>query len=342
MSAPARSPRRPILLGLIVGLLTGQPLLLQTGCGTATATSSAEVNLVSQQSAGAESNQRPSSRPLVDTHLAGKRLAVLELKGETIKSDILQAFADAIRGGSVQGLVGSGIQVMTRENMLVLLKTMGKQDCAEGDCEVETARNIGADFVVSGSVVIIDGAYVVTLKLHETKGGTLLASDQVDANKQLEILHSLRKRGQEIVGAITPSDSSGRPLKAATSTRSPNAGARQPSFDTRVKSQFEIRMSNIDDVGRAEVNGTEVQTVKWGSPDGQHHPGDASWFNITTLLKSGVNSIRFTLYNSPGCCGVSGRFQVRRDGILVYEKTFDAQDSIPGVKFDDTFKITLD
>jgi len=59
---------------------------------------------------------------------------------------------------------------MTRENMMVLLKDMGKKDCSEGDCEVETARNIGADFVVSGSVVRIDAAFVVTLKLHETKG----------------------------------------------------------------------------------------------------------------------------------------------------------------------------
>jgi len=96
---------------------------------------------------------------------AGKHLAVLELRGAKIEGDVLDAFADAVRSGAVEGLAGSGVQVMTRENMLVLLKEMGKKECTEGDCEVETARNIGADFVVSGSVVRTAATLVVALKL---------------------------------------------------------------------------------------------------------------------------------------------------------------------------------
>ena len=128
-----------------------------------------------------------------------KRLAVLEFKGESIKGEVLDTFADAVRGGAVEALAGRRVQVMTRENMMVLLRAMGKKDCSEGDCEVETARNIGADFVVSGSVVRIDGAFVVTLKLHETREGSLLATDQIDAKKQLEVLRQLREHGRAIV-----------------------------------------------------------------------------------------------------------------------------------------------
>ncbi|MGB8296935.1 MAG: SUMF1/EgtB/PvdO family nonheme iron enzyme [Polyangia bacterium] len=128
-----------------------------------------------------------------------KRLAVLELKGAKIEGEVLDAFADAVRGGAVEGLAGRGVQVMTRENMMVLLRSMGKNDCTEGDCEVETARNIGADFVVSGSVVRIDEAFVVTLKLHETRDGSLLATDQIDAKKQLEVLRQLREHSRAIV-----------------------------------------------------------------------------------------------------------------------------------------------
>lgn len=80
-----------------------------------------------------------------------KRLAVLEFRGK-IDSDVLETFADAVRGGAVEGLAGREVEVLTRENMMVLLREMGKEDCTEGDCEVETARNIGADFVVSGTV----------------------------------------------------------------------------------------------------------------------------------------------------------------------------------------------
>jgi formylglycine-generating enzyme required for sulfatase activity len=130
-----------------------------------------------------------------------KRLAVLEFKGASIRGDVLDTFADAVRGGAVEALAGRRVQVMTRENMMVLLKDMGKKDCSEGDCEVETARNIGADFVVSGSVVQIDAAFVVTLKLHETKGGSLLATDQIEAKSQIELLRQLREKGRNLVAS---------------------------------------------------------------------------------------------------------------------------------------------
>jgi sulfatase modifying factor 1 len=160
MTIVPRSLRLPTLIGLALAVLLGQP----AASGT-----------------------------------VSKRLAVLELKGAKIEGEVLDAFADAVRGGAVEGLAGRGVQVMTRENMMVLLKEMGKKECAEGDCEVETARNIGADFVVSGSVVRIDEAFVVTLKLHETRDGSLLATDQIDAKKQLEVLHQLREHGRAIV-----------------------------------------------------------------------------------------------------------------------------------------------
>jgi TolB-like protein len=129
---------------------------------------------------------------------ASQRLAILEFRGK-IETEVLEAFSDAVRGGAVEGLVGREVEVLTRENMLVLLKDMGKSDCAEGECEVETARNLGADFVVSGSVARVDEAFVVTLKLHETKRGSLLASDQVDALRQLEVLRMLREHGRKLV-----------------------------------------------------------------------------------------------------------------------------------------------
>ena len=153
-----------------------------------------------------------------------KRLAVLEFKGESIKGEVLDTFADAVRGGAVEALAGRRVQVMTRENMMVLLKDMGKKDCSEGDCEVETARNIGADFVVSGSVVRIDAAFVVTLKLHETKGGSLLASDQIEARSQIELLRQLREKGRNLVA----NNLGARPA-APSPVPEPAPGTRAPS-----------------------------------------------------------------------------------------------------------------
>jgi len=159
-----------------------------------------------------------------NSQTVSKRLAVLEFKGAKIESEVLDAFADAVRGGAVEGLAGRGVQVMTRENMMMLLKEMGKKECSEGDCEVETARNIGADFVVSGSVVKIDDAFVVTLKLHETKEGNLLATNQIDAKKQLDVLRQLRERGRALVAnnvwrrSAPPPTAPSRAAEPATTT----------------------------------------------------------------------------------------------------------------------------
>lgn len=64
---------------------------------------------------------------------------------------------------------------MTKESMAVLLRKQGKTAaCAEGECEVELARNIGADLVVTGQAILIERTYVVTLKLHEVRTAALL------------------------------------------------------------------------------------------------------------------------------------------------------------------------
>ena len=130
-----------------------------------------------------------------------KRLAVLEFQGRNLDQDVLMTFSDTVRGGALQGLEGRGVVVMTRENMLVLLRDMGKKECGEGECEVETARNIGADYVVSGKVVRMEQIYVVTLKLHETQGGSLIGTDTVEAASQVDLLRTLRERARLVTNA---------------------------------------------------------------------------------------------------------------------------------------------
>jgi len=133
------------------------------------------------------------------SQVTGKRLAVLEFKGPKIEAEVMDNFSDEVRGGAVAVARGLGVLVMTRESMVVLLKEMGKKECNEGDCEVETAKNIGADFVVSGSVAKIEGTYVVTLKLFETAKATLLATARIEAKRQLEVSRQLRQHGRDLV-----------------------------------------------------------------------------------------------------------------------------------------------
>ena len=80
------------------------------------------------------------------------------------------------------------MQVMTRENLLVLLQATGKDASqCEGECEVDTGRRIGADAVVSGEILKVGSKFKMSLKLHETAGGQLL-STAVASGKSIDEL----------------------------------------------------------------------------------------------------------------------------------------------------------
>ena len=82
---------------------------------------------------------------------ADVRLAVLEFRGVGVSNGLLQVLTDKVRSGVLdvsrgQKIKGEKLIIMTRENMLQILKDQGlsAEDCT-GECEVEIAKNIGAD-----------------------------------------------------------------------------------------------------------------------------------------------------------------------------------------------------
>ena len=111
-----------------------------------------------------------------------KRVAVLEFRGVDIERAILLKLSDQARLAGLKVLPKSRYEIMTRENMMQILKDNGKDaSCIEGSCEVEVGRNIGADIIVLGDLMKMDGVYYLTLKLYETRKGTLLAGQDVEA-----------------------------------------------------------------------------------------------------------------------------------------------------------------
>lgn len=123
-----------------------------------------------------------------------RRIAVLEFRWvEQRDVGLLGKLADQARSAAVEVAKPRGYLVMTRENTVSLLSDMGQSGvCAEGECEVETARAIGADLVVSGEIVPIKGRLFATLKLHESKGGSLLSTADLEAGDELELVRNLR------------------------------------------------------------------------------------------------------------------------------------------------------
>jgi FKBP-type peptidyl-prolyl cis-trans isomerase FkpA len=128
-----------------------------------------------------------------------KRLAVLEFRGRGATDEVRALMADEARAGALEGLRGRRVAVMSRENMAAMLKDMGKAACAEGECEVETARNIGADYVVTGEVVLLEGEVRVSLKLHESAGGRLLATRKTKGARASTVVDQLAAATTELV-----------------------------------------------------------------------------------------------------------------------------------------------
>ena len=119
---------------------------------------------------------------------ASPLVAVLEFRGD-LAPGVRAKLSDDVRAASLDALRGRDYRLMTRESMAVMLADMGLDaGCAEGECEVETGRNIGADYVVSGGVLEIEGLRLLTLKLHETKSGDLLAVSEVRGESVLDLL----------------------------------------------------------------------------------------------------------------------------------------------------------
>src|SRR5438105_8789327 len=138
----------------------------------------------------------PAPRKL---QLKGK-LAVLELRNfaKGLKRENAQYFTDVVRQTSLR--VQPEVDVMTRENLLVLLESSGKKlDECEGECEVDTGRRIGADEVVSGEIQKLGSLYKMSLRLHDTREGKLLSSAIASGKSVEELDVSVQKAAEELL-----------------------------------------------------------------------------------------------------------------------------------------------
>ena len=77
-------------------------------------------------------------------------IAVLEIVGNSVDEDVRTVTSDSLRTGLHQNIDRDKYKLITRENLYMFLEDMGKEmSCAEGNCEVEIGRNIGADIIRS-------------------------------------------------------------------------------------------------------------------------------------------------------------------------------------------------
>ena len=127
------------------------------------------------------------------------KLAVLDLRtySKDVTVDQARYFTDLVRSSTLKA--APGIEVMTRENILVLLQASGKklEEC-EGECEVDTGRRIGADYIVTGEIQGIGKRLKIALRLHDTREGRLLGSTIASGNSMEELDDSTAKAVEQL------------------------------------------------------------------------------------------------------------------------------------------------
>lgn len=125
------------------------------------------------------------------------KLAVLELRNFTTDLTAQNAayFTDLVRSAALR--MQPGLEIMTRENLVVLLQASGKrlEEC-EGECEVDTGRRIGADRIVTGELQKVGSSFKMSLRLHDTHAGRLLSS-HVASGKTVDELDAAAQKAAE-------------------------------------------------------------------------------------------------------------------------------------------------
>jgi hypothetical protein len=132
--------------------------------------------------------------------IANGKLAVLDFKSYTdvLKPEDVRYFTDLVRGTMLKA--SPTLQVMTRENLLVLLQATGRDAATcEGECEVDTGRRIGADSVVSGEILKVGSHFKLSLKLHETHDGRLLSTAVASGKSIDELDESAQGAATELI-----------------------------------------------------------------------------------------------------------------------------------------------
>ncbi len=114
------------------------------------------------------------------------------------------------------------------------------------------------------------------------------------------------------------------------------------------KSRFTARMYNVDDIATMYINGQSLFKAKWGQLGVEGNwqsfgdkQGDSSDIDITSHLVSGINQLRFTVWNHQVCCYVSISIKVKKDGLIVFSDSFRSNDSTAGIKYDRTVSVLV-
>ena len=132
------------------------------------------------------------------------RIAVIGLKNKAgVKQNELNYLSDILRDVASK-LPNQKYSVMTEDNIQVMLPPETKLEDCEGVCAVTTGRNVGAHWVLVGSVVRFGKSLRVTIRLHHTASGEVRGSEQLKGNTVEDLEFPLKQAGFRLFSVLDP------------------------------------------------------------------------------------------------------------------------------------------
>lgn len=132
-------------------------------------------------------------------------LAILEFAMEPSTSQTIDVglLREATTTHTLAHVDPEQISLMTRENMMVLIDANAVDlTCIEGQCEVETGRNLGADWVISGTLHRAEPDYLLYFKLHDTHTGRLVSALEMSGHSQEDLLSNIPFAVSELLNPL--------------------------------------------------------------------------------------------------------------------------------------------
>lgn len=139
-----------------------------------------------------------------ETQTAPKRIAALDVQSKSdIEEQELIYISDLMRGAVRRALPGNRFLLMTRENIADLMPGGGTLNDCVGDCAVTVGRKLGAEFVISSELFVLQSGRKLSLSLYNTTDANLVASTAVSGADLAELEGKIKQSVAELLGALS-------------------------------------------------------------------------------------------------------------------------------------------
>ena len=225
------------------------------------------------------------------------KVVVLELRPENkaIALDSAVVLTDIVRTRVVTS-AGGALRVLSKEKVFEILQQSGKAAAScTADCQIQTAREVGAEYIVTGTIAKAGGQLVMTLEAKRSRDGAVLAAAQVMEENEKTLMKATGKGADELVADLLRKLAPEAAKNHDKPNVRPNVGGGDKLADGRsVEAGDAGQDYDLDELEQAEALKKAIDAAKaaQGNDSLQPEQKAALWDALAKLSIKGKNPYR--------------------------------------------------